>query len=46
MSQALAQGFDNTKVTDTSWWWLTSRSTWQDRYRNAYGAEADASWGT
>ena len=45
MSEALAQGFDETKLPTGSGWWR-SRSHWQNEYLERYGTEADSSMKT
>ena len=45
MSQALAEGFDETSLPTGSGWWR-SRAHWQNEYRTAYGIEADSNMKT
>ena len=45
MSEALAEGFDETSLPTGSGWWRT-RSHWQNEYRTAYGIEADSNMKT
>lgn len=41
ISEALAQGFDSSKLATSAWSWLKTRSDWQNEYLKAYGVEAD-----
>ena len=45
MSQALAEGFDDVKMPNSTGWWR-SRAHWQNEYLNAYGTEADTNMET